>query len=140
MLLDHHGKEDYGGALNIEERQGDAIGLGHLLLVLARNRDWHQEGHKEVGQPFVSQEGGEIGLKFAQKYPTDANLYNHRHKEKSRTILKAKNVDNGFGHEDHSKHEDCEKVVHGEHWSQGLPSSVVIGQDSLQHGTKGNGH
>ena len=46
----------------------------------------------------------------------------------------------GFRHEDHSKHENCEKVVHGEHRSQRLPRSVVIGQDSIQHGTKRNGH
>ena len=88
----------------------------------------------------MSQKCGEIGFKSGQKNPTDPNLYEHRHKEKSRTILKAKNVDGGFGNEDNSKHDDCQKVVHGEHRPQCLPGPVVIGQDSLQHGAEGDGH
>ena len=88
----------------------------------------------------MSQKCREIGFKCGQKYPTDANLYNHGYKEKSWTILKAKNVDNGFGYKDNGKHYDCAKVVHGEHRSQRLPGPVVIGQDSLQHGTEGDGH
>ena len=88
----------------------------------------------------MSQEGRETWLKGVQNYPTDANLDNNWNKEKSWTILKAKNVDHGFGYEDNRKHEDCEKIVHGEHWSQGFSGSVVIGQDSLQHGIEGDGH
>ena len=42
--------------------------------------------------------------------------------------------------EDNSKHDDCEKAAHGEHRPQGLPCPIVIGQDSLQHGTEGDGH
>ena len=56
------------------------------------------------------------------------------------TILKAKNVDNGSGYEDNSKHDDCEKLVNGEHRPQGIPCPIVIGQDSLQHGAEGDGH
>ena len=88
----------------------------------------------------MSQKCREIGFKCIQKNPADANLNNHRHKEKSWTILKAKNINDCFGYEDHSQHEDDEKVVHGKHRPQCLPGPVVIAQDSPQHGTKGDGH
>ena len=88
----------------------------------------------------MSQKCCETGFKCGEKNPTNANLYDHWHKEKSWTILKAKNIDNSFGNKDNSKHEDSEKAVHGEHWPQRLPGPVVIGQDSLQHGAEGEGH
>ena len=141
VLLYHHSKEDDGGALYVKERQRYAIVLCHPFLpVLARNGDWYKEGDEKVGHPFVSQQGGEIGFKCSQKYPTDENLYNDWNKEKSWTILKAKNVDHGFGYEDNSKHGYCEKRAQGEHWSQGFSGPVVIGQDSPQHSAEGNCH